>query len=408
MRKNLVSIMSEKFIAEKINDIIAKWDKRIEGTDKNLVFENLTFSSGLPGVILLLLENDREKNRQKAEEYIDYMVGIMSEKGILTDSLYSGAAGIGLSILPLVGNDNKYRLLQNSINEYIDYSVGQRVINFEKNNVTPLDYDVIEGISGVLVYLLSIDDSNLDYLITKIVNFLLEVMEDDREYIPFYVKSENQLSKEESKIYPRGCLNMGVAHGIAGIGIVLAYSIRKGYGGRRARIVLRKIISLYEKFELTDNLGKMWKDGIEEAEYKKQKILFPPKHLRDAWCYGSPGISLLYLYAGIVENSKYLKDKAKFILLEAVQRRLGVDTWMLCHGEQGLIEICSLFKKLLKVDLFDKYIKGYSSNSLSLKNEPPTFLEGSVGIILSILHLEYGKNNTDWRHALLLFEDFES
>lgn len=30
-----------------------------------------------------------------------------------------------------------------------------------------------------------------------------------------------------------------------------------------------------------------------------------------------------------------------------MQRKLGIDSYMICHGYSGLIEICSLFKRLL-------------------------------------------------------------
>lgn len=90
--------------------------------------------------------------------------------------------------------------------------------------------------------------------------------------------------------------------------------------------------------------------------------------------------------------------------MKAVKRWLGVDTGILCHGEQGLVEICLLFKKLLKVDLFSEYIWKYpvysEKNSLA-------FLDGEVGILLSRLHVHKKETKTFWRHALLLFEDFE-
>ncbi len=43
----------------------------------------------------------------------------------------------------------------------------------------------------------------------------------------FYVTSQNQMSESESVLFPKGCLNLGVAHGLAGVGIALAYTMIK-------------------------------------------------------------------------------------------------------------------------------------------------------------------------------------
>ncbi len=50
------------------------------------------------------------------------------------------------------------------------------------------------------------------------------------------------MSQSESEMYPLGCLNMGLAHGLAGVGCILAYAHIKGYSNEASLSALQKII----------------------------------------------------------------------------------------------------------------------------------------------------------------------
>ncbi len=55
----------------------------------------------------------------------------------------------------------------------------------------------------------------------------------------------------------------------------------------------------------------LWKDGLVADELKKEKVIREASFIRDAWCYGGPGISLLYLYGGLALDNDYFVDKAE-------------------------------------------------------------------------------------------------
>ncbi|WMB98718.1 lanthionine synthetase LanC family protein [Lactococcus cremoris] len=225
------------------------------------------------------------------------------------------------------------------------------------------------------------------------------------------LQQNHQMSQSESEMYPLGCLNMGLAHGLAGVGCILAYAHIKGYSNEASLSALQKIIFIYEKFELERKKQFLWKDGLVADELKKKKVIREASFIRDAWCYGGPGISLLYLYGGLALDNDYFVDKAEKILESAMQRKLGIDSYMICHGYSGLIEICSLFKRLLNTKKFDSYMEEFNVNSEQILEEygdesGTGFLEGISGCILVLSKFEYSINFTYWRQALLLFDDF--
>ncbi|RJK90304.1 Nisin biosynthesis protein NisC [Lactococcus lactis subsp. lactis] len=407
--------MNKKNIKRNVEKIIAQWDERTRKNKENFDFGELTLSTGLPGIILMLTELKNKDNskiyQKKIDNYIEYIVSKLSTYGLLTGSLYSGAAGIALSILHLREDDEKYKNLLDSLNRYIEYFVIEKIEGFNLENITPPDYDVIEGLSGILSYLLLINDEQYDDLKILIINFLSNLTKENKGLISLYIKSENQMSQSESEMYPLGCLNMGLAHGLAGAGCILAYAHIKGYSNEASLSALQKIIFIYEKFELERKNQFLWKDGLVADELKKEKVIREASFIRDAWCYGGPGISLLYLYGGLALDNDYFVDKAEKILESAMQRKLGIDSYMICHGYSGLIEICSLFKRLLNTKKFDSYIEEFNVNSEQILEEygdesGTGFLEGISGCILVLSKFEYSINFTYWRQALLLFDDF--
>ncbi|WP_392370070.1 lanthionine synthetase LanC family protein, partial [Streptococcus suis] len=128
----------------------------------------------------------------------------------------------------------EYHNLLISFNEYIKYYTLSKIENIDIKKISPTDYDIIEGVSGVLVYLLSQEQDENDYIINRIINFLSEFSLKNSTLTGFYVESKNQMSKTESKLYPLGCLNFGLAHGLAGVGAMLSYSKLKGYSNEKS------------------------------------------------------------------------------------------------------------------------------------------------------------------------------
>ena len=405
--------MNTELKQQAIEKIIEKWDRKLIENRNEMDFTELTFSSGIPGVVLLLAEYGLREGfpnySNKIETYIEHMVYKLSRYGMLTGSIYSGASGIALSILHLQEQPN-YHNLFNSLNDYIVYYVEEQIKSIDIDEISPLDYDIIEGLAGILNYLLLLNDSHYDEQKVKIVNYLSNLANMEDKLLKFYIKPNNQMSELENNVYPKGCLNLGLAHGLSGVGCVLCYAYRKGFGNNQTLIAIKNILKIYEDFELSDLQPFIWKDSLTKEEITTNKIIHQANFIRDAWCYGSPGISLFYLYSGLILNDTYLKDKAEKILKASMDRLYGVDTNMLCHGYTGIIQICSLFKKILGTNSFNNYIEEFIGKEdeviKSFGDDELEFLEGLSGCLLAFNELEDSTKLSYWKQPLLLFEDF--
>ncbi len=95
--------MKQVIFEEVVKKVISEWDDKIRKNRDNYNPSELTLSTGLSGIVLMLTELDYEGSstnyRQKIDEYIEYMVDKLSVYGLITGSLYSGASGIALSVL---------------------------------------------------------------------------------------------------------------------------------------------------------------------------------------------------------------------------------------------------------------------------------------------------------------------
>ena len=111
--------MNTELKQQAIEKIIEKWDRKLIENRNEMDFTELTFSSGIPGVVLLLAEYGLREGfpnySNKIETYIEYMVYKLSRYGMLTGSIYSGASGIALSILHLQEQPNYHNLFNLSL-----------------------------------------------------------------------------------------------------------------------------------------------------------------------------------------------------------------------------------------------------------------------------------------------------
>ena len=119
--------MKQVIFEEVVKKVISEWDDKIRKNRDNYNPSELTLSTGLSGIVLMLTELDYEGSstnyRQKIDEYIEYMVDKLSVYGLTTGSLYSGASGIALSVLQFYQENDKYKNLIGSLNKYIDHTI---------------------------------------------------------------------------------------------------------------------------------------------------------------------------------------------------------------------------------------------------------------------------------------------
>jgi subtilin biosynthesis protein spaC len=414
-----------KQICHKITNIRIRNDK-ISKNDITL----LTLSDGLPGILLLISELDlifpSENWNEKGNRFVGDIVSLIEKVGIYNFSMYSGTAGLGLSINSLSKNGKYYKELTRDINSLLMYQLDNYFKNINVEDVSIIDYDIISGLSGVVSYML-LYKQNYDMIkyLEKSIDLLIALTRNkvicELEVMRLFVRSEKQMTLEESKLVPYGALNTSLSHGIAGVGVALAMAYFEGIIREGHEIALKNIIDFFEKYKRNAGRKVYWDTHITPdvivgaAEEKKL-------HFRDAWCYGAPGISIFYLYTGLaLKNERYI-NISKSILLNSLNSIMGIYSPILCHGYAGLLEIVRTFYIFTNDPIFNKHlncllkrIKEYFSCEYRFGfanfeycgdkrniEQKEGFLCGSAGIILSLLGSQYGIK-TSWKRALMLY-----
>lgn len=411
--------MKEMDIFNKI-DYILKNEKNYLHHD----FRDNMLSDGIPSKILLLSSLKRYYKQieydELKEKYIKLLIQSLEDYGLYNYSIYSGTCGVGMSIYSISENGSLYKGLLRSINLILIEQLDEFFQTVNINDLKVTDYDFISGITGVTQYLMLWQNNKImkDYLY-KCLKFLIRVILGSRKIkdkiLPnIFITAKNQMTKEEASLIPDGAINTGVAHGIAGVGIILSLACVRGIYINGLKEAINDIILLFKNHIINDGEKTYWANNIELYSKKHNSIDF----IRDAWCYGTPGISLFFLYASIALNDNNYIIFAKRIFNNMINNTKGIFSPILCHGFAGLLAISNEFYRITKEIEFKEtskflykkvesffninYIYGFKDydNIEDLKGKDNIgILDGSIGIYLSLLDIE--SNYNFWTKILL-------
>lgn len=386
------------------------------------VYEEITLSHGLPALCILFAELDYiypNEDWDKNAHYYLYKIQKHIEEGNVNNlSMYSGYAGIGLAVESLSKNGTRYSKFRTCINKYFNDNIDQlldELYNLKYCNMR--DYDVISGVSGTLGYTITQDD--LHEVNKKIGEYLVYRCKDimyKGEKIPgFYIPRENQFLEQEKIMYKDGNFNLGLSHGIPGILLALCSLKDKGYDIEDLDESIEKIANFLMKYICKSN--NKWNSTISFGEYCLGKVL--SEGTRDAWCYGSPGVSYALYISGCILNNDSYKEKAIQVMKGVMNNLIGIASPTFCHGLSGVMYIFHRFYELTKDDLFKDYVdvlseqlwKLYSLDNpygfkniesiISTSTDQVGILTGIAGILLPLLAV-YGYKYTSWDNAFLL------
>lgn len=266
-------------------------------------------------------------------------------------------------------------------------------------------YDVISGVSGVLYYLLDFEWEIHDKKkITAIVNYLLR-LKDEKEYLgdrrlAFFVPYESLRTNSLRMLFPSGYLDLGVAHGIIGVGIALAKAYYCGYEADKIADFCIFLKKFYADTKKERNGIPVWPQQISWQEYINRTYAVN-MFSRPSWCYGN-----LSIIKGFYKIDQYLriKNSEENILilqkiLEQSSNKFNFVSPCICHGIASLILIENTLGTVVNKQMIVKKIENqineiknlYENNRYIWKNdERRDFLTGVPGIICALcgLYLE--------------------
>lgn len=432
------SIYNIKKIARNMssyNDVKSKVESRensysIDGIEVSC-WDDIALSRGIPGICILFAELDNlfpdEGWSEYTYSYFKKIIEILQIDGMRSASLFSGAAGIGISAFCNSKNGCAYQNFISNINDIIMKAVSM-ILSFDiSEGVTSTFYDVIEGLSGILGYLyLFSDNLQISEIIRKCIRKLIELTE-QREYsgtkIPnWYIPKRYQFTEHERKIYPQGNFNTSLSHGTAGILLALAGGIKYGIEESGQIDAIKRIIDFYKKYFVLDEENHVfWHGQISWEEYKAGRINNENSFRRDAWCYGNPGIDYaLYVAATVIEDT-YTQEFAIKNLCETVKNIHGIYSPTFCHGYAGILGILLALENNYNVNILQQekaeivkkienyYDSRYEFGYWDIEQERGAYvnykkvglLDGCVGTCLTLLEYYCGAT-TSWNNAFLL------
>lgn len=394
---------------------------------------NFTIVNEYIGICMLFAELNEQFPEENwdtyAHDYLSIIVKNIEQNGLNSPSLFLGVSGFGLTVYNLSKSSNNYKNLIRNINKYILKYTMEKIESISTQDNKPQDYDFIQGLSGILTYLLLFkDNEDFKLVIKKIISILIMYSYNHvykGEIIPnFFVKSCNHMTKVEENMYPNGSFNTSFSHGISGIISSLSFALLNNINIEGQKEAIERLIEFLEGNKSEFNNRIFWKGIISLEEYLGKEISNEKANasifIRDAWCYGVPGISLAYLYAGLALKNNYYINSSVSYLKQSFNNYKGIYSNTICHGYSGLLQIAISFKRSLKTNEFDIYIKQFKNKILNSynKNNKLGFcntevidgkfvelnsigiLDGITGTCLSLLDSEIG-SKTDWKRNFL-------
>lgn len=398
-------------------------------------WNEISLSHGLPGICLLFgtmmnLFPNEECWPEYAHEYIGRTVKHINEKGISDLSMFSGLTGIGLSIASCSRNFNDYKKLTSSINLLLIDQIDRYYNTMRSEKYTnSFLFDVISGISGILGYLFMFKNDDLckakiDEGLDILVDLVNKEVDFEGNMVPgWYIPAKYQFTESEKAFYKKGNFNTGLSHGVAGILAVLSMAYLENIVRPGQKDAINKIIEFFDKTSLSYNGRTVWECQIRLEDYLK-KSNNEDIYVRDAWCYGVPGISYSMILAANAINDRRLLLNTIDNMKKSLNDIQNIHTPSLCHGYSGLYEMINILESRFDINSFnveknnikEKIKLFYNTN---IKNDfcnieynhrkksmegfhSAGFLEGNTGIILSILDGEIQNKNNIWTRAMYL------
>lgn len=353
-----------------------------------------------------------------AHKYLEIVNNYLGQNNIYDISLFDGLCGVGFAANCMSDNGKRYQTFIGNLNEYIVDIADRNILNYKKIPLNEFSYDIMYGLTGTANYLLNFkSESKVKNTLLRILRYLTDICKVGNNGIPkFVIRTEQSHLFSKEKNLKVGYVNLGVAHGIPGILLVLCKSYESGICVQNQLEAIRYLSEYMFNSCIKNN---------DEIFWEAQKIVGIDNDKavpsRDAWCYGTPGVAYSLLVASKILNDNEMCNLAIDSMKSSLKRLREVISPTFCHGLSGLCCLARKFyeytndnyfyemnMKLLEhmLDLYsDQYPFGFIDREIEKgqlvdKNEIG-LLTGTSGVILTILSC-YRPIKTKWDSIFLL------
>jgi hypothetical protein len=338
----------------------------------------------------------------------------LAQSDFVRPNLYGGFTGVGWASALLGSGDA--RADQDLSEDETHEELEDALVEFLEHVPTPADYDLINGPVGWGLYSLERwPHPRAVRALELIVDFLEARAEHVADGVRWWTSPE-LLPEWQREIAPNGYYNLGLAHGIPAICVILAQTLARGVRPGASAKLLEGAMSWVLAQRIAGAPGLSFPTTVVEGK--------APSPGRLAWCYGDLGVASALWVAGQVSGNESWSASALSIARRAAtipREGSGAVDAGLCHGASGIAHIFNRFYQETGEEEFRAAARAWIEVTLKMRQdgigpggygawriEPtpgwlatPGLLEGSSGIGLALL-AAMGDREPTWDRFLFV------
>lgn len=332
----------------------------------------------------------------------------------LPPGLAAGWAGVALASAYLSRGGQRYQGWRREIGPHLEHAAraAAAAVRARRDGWAFADFDHIAGLAGVVAGLAEADCPEALGLVTgSLVEGTLR--ESSR---PPWSTAPDQVPETFGARYPGGLVNLGMAHGLAGVVAALAVAARAGAGRDDVGRALEVAAGVLAGAARTD-------DGLVTLPHVLPLGSGARRDgaARTAWCYGPAGAARALALAGAVLHSPAYARLATELFAGSLAQPAHVSqlgTPSFCHGVAGVLQVAARMATetsdtrvaALVPQLCERLLDGFERDSLfgfralgprGDRADVAGLLDGAAGVGLVLLSVAH-RTEPGWDRAFLL------
>ncbi len=407
-------------MGEKAKAVVWQIAKALTPAAEHLTAKHPEWHGGAPAEFALFYgclaaATGRAEYKRQAARLVELAVELFrAESGL---GLHGGLAGLAWTLQFLARSPVGLAIDPEGVCAQADELLLERLLELQDSKIWT-DYDLISGLAGWGIYLLSRLPSRKAMRAVRLIITRLEATAKEMARGIAWHTPARVLPEHQREVAPRGYYNLGLAHGVPGVIGFLAEAYHCRIERKRALALLEGAVAWLCSQKLRANPLSILPAWVASGQ--------APAPCRVAWCYGDLGAAMALLHAARRTGRNDWEGEALGLARKTALcpfRESGVIDACLCHGAAGnghlfhrlfratgdetfLTAARTHYGQGLRLRRSGQKLGGYSfwtsrNNSLDPAWGPDaSLLSGITGVGLALLSAT-GRSAPGW-HGLLL------
>jgi hypothetical protein len=260
-------------------------------------------------------------------------------------SLFHGAQAVAFVLH--TGADSAYAAMLAALDEHINDLTSLKLAaaheRIDRGELTrPSEYDLISGLTGLGLYHLVRHGSAGSGMTAAVLGYLVALAEQvyqHGESLPGWWSGTGPAGTPDPA-WPRGHLNLGMAHGGAGILALLSGAMRVGIQVDGHAKAVSELCATFDRYRQGSRACPWWPAMVSLSEHSQGRTSHG-RQARPSWCYGTPGQARAQQLAGLAlgdqERMRVAEHALAGCVLDQQVTGLLADA-SLCYGWAGVVQ----------------------------------------------------------------------